>query len=242
MSELIANRSIALCLAQFVLSDEDYRRFYKGRKSSMYLILDNGLAEDGQPLSMGNLLDAVCHVWPNELVLPDFVDPCQNLEAYADAAHNASLARLIDKGLRIMFVPHGRTFGEWKLNLLEALEVFVPHSIGISKFHSTIGPQAETFGRGMMGTYASCHAPDAEIHYLGLSLPPTELMYLQQGRSCDTCLATMSAYHDISFTGAGMLYRPEYVQYEHNAVLSVQAEARAVHNMTILDELAGDVG
>lgn len=239
-TNLLLGRQVAMCLAQFVLTDDIYAGDYATRSDDCWLIMDNGLAEDGRPVGPDKLLEASLKVSPSEIVLPDFMEPAANIKAAAQTLqHEEFMHHVRNKAIKLMYVPHGDTLWTW-IDNLSAITKFgvLPDSIGISKFHDQIHPQSGVYGRGLLGCIVRGMFPEMPIHYLGLSMPSAEITAMTFGRSCDTCVATMSAYRNLKFRPDGLLYRPGDVGYVHDAVLTRKQLETARHNMKVLDELA----
>jgi hypothetical protein len=229
-----------MCLAQFVLSDDKYAADYLAFGEDSWLIMDNGLAEDGKPQGPDKLLEAGLRVCPSEIVLPDFLDPAANIKAAAQTLQHEGLMTFVrDRVIQLMYVPHGEHLWQW-IDNLRAITKFetMPDSVGISKFHNEIHPSAAVYGRGVLGCLVRGLFPEMPIHYLGLSLTTLELGRMAFGRSCDTSVATMSAYRGLRFGGDGLLYRPADVEYKHDATLNRKQYNDALHNMNVMDEIA----
>lgn len=242
LTHLATGRSVALCLAQFVLADEEYAAAYRAyaSKDSNWLIMDNGLAEDGKPLNPDMLLQAATKVQPQEIVLPDYTDPVKNIQAVeATMQHEAFVSFVNDHCTSLMYVPHGDTLWQWFDNLRVVIRFErMPDSIGISKFHSLVHPQAAVYGRGPLGILARGLFPDKPLHYLGLSLPPIELKFMPYARSCDTCVASMYGLYGLRLSEHGTLVRPNHVQFDFDATFdNVQLRATQ-HNIMVMETLA----
>ncbi len=145
--------------------------------------------------------------------------------------------------IKLMYVPHGDDVRTWMANLM-AMSQFdrLPDSIGISKFHDRIHPMSAVYGRGALGAIARGLFPELPIHYLGLGLPPMELQFMLFGRSCDTSVAAMYAYHNLRLSTHGTLFRNEDVEFKFDAQFDLPAERRLLHNMRILNRLAQQEG
>lgn len=243
LTHLIDNRTMALCLAQFVLSDDEYAEYYAeyASRGETWLIMDNGLAEEGKPLNPDQLLEAAKLVHPQEIVLPDYIEPDRNVKAATATMEHEPFMRFVnDYGIHLMYVPHGRSVSEWMDNLTAAPQFF--DSIGISKFHDRIHPQSAVYGRGPLGLLARGLFPETPLHYLGLGLPPAELQFMAFGRSCDTGVAAMYGLSNIRLSHFGTLFRPERLEYVHEATCSTRHEAVIVRNMGALDQIARNGG
>lgn len=241
-----ASQSLAMCLAQFVLSDKEYAEAWSNyaRAAGKWLILDNGLAEHGKPLSPDLLLEAAKLVRPQEIVIPDLLDPAQNAKLAAATLEYEPLIRFVDRySTRLMYVPHGVTMTQWIGNLTAAVHFSrPPDSLGISKFHDRIHPLSAVYGRGPLGAIARGLFPDLPLHYLGLGLPPMEMKYMLFGRSCDTCVASMYAYRGLTLASDGTLFRAENVDFKFDAEFDIRAERRVMTNMRVLNRIAGQEG
>lgn len=233
---------MAMCLAQFVLSDDEYAEHWKNyaMTTGKWLIMDNALAEEGRPVAPDQLLEAAKRVRPQEIVIPDLLDPEQNVKLASQFLQYPPIIEFIRTyGTRLMYVPHGSDLRQWMGNLM-AMTSFdrIPDSIGISKFHDRIHPNSAVYGRGPLGAIARGLFPEHPLHYLGLGLPPLELKYMLFGRSCDTSVAAMYAYHGLQLAHDGTLFRAENVEFDFEAQFDVRAERRVIHNMNVLNNLA----
>lgn len=242
--DILNEITMSMCLAQIVAADNEYARHYRefSERPYTHLIMDNGLAEDGKPVGIDTLLSSAERVIPDIIVLPDVLEPAQNLDTAQRALEHEGLIKFaVEHGVKLMYVPHGNSLPEWTGNLLRMPrhpEYNFPNCIGISKFHSEIHPLSSVYGRGPLGTVAHGIYPDLDIHYLGLSLPPMELIHMEHGQTCDTCLAVMSAAHGIRLSALGSLFRPDFVKYDHTMTLNEHQVAVAGDNFKTLDTIA----
>lgn len=99
-----------LALAPLVLKHKAYRDFYRAKsKNGEFVILDNGVIEFGQPVSMDDLKRAAELVGPTEVVIPDFLRDAQRTVE--------SLVSFMDdpfwEGESAVFIPQGETFPHW---------------------------------------------------------------------------------------------------------------------------------
>lgn len=243
--EMLNEITVSMCLAQIVAKDSEYARHYQefSERLDTHLIMDNGLAEDGKPVDVDTLLYAAQRVVPNVVVLPDVLDPKDNIAVAQRALeHEGFIKFAVEHGVRLMYVPHGDSLAEWTGNLLRMPKhpkYNFPNCVGISKFHSTIHPLGSVYGRGPLGTIAHGTYPDMDIHYLGLSLPPIELLHMEHGQTCDTCLAAMSASQGIKLSSFGSLLRPDTVEFDCEVVLNEHQVAIAGKNIETLNAIAG---
>lgn len=241
-TSLIEHRSFAMCLAQFVLSDDVYAEAYRKLGAGTHVIMDNGLAEEGTPLKVADLGKAIPLCEPSEVVLPDYLDADDNLNAAAYALQDPEFLEIVDShGIRLMFVPHGRTIYEYAFNVRRVAIDFgrLPDSFGISKFHDQMHPLAHIFGRGPLAMLVKAYFPNKPIHYLGLGGPVHELRMLPNGRTCDTCYAFMAAANDLELEPA-MLFRPPQVDYKHDAMLTPRQMLLFAGNVNTLDTIASE--
>ena len=75
LEELTPLCDFSFCLAQEVLADGEYAKFYKREKGSDRLvIMDNGFHELGRPLSIPELVEAASRINPTYVVAPDMID------------------------------------------------------------------------------------------------------------------------------------------------------------------------
>lgn len=219
-TEFLGFHKYAMCLAQFVLADDEYAQAYSRLPTDTHVIMDNGLAEEGQPLKVAQLAEAVLKCVPDEVVLPDYIDPDENIKAARFALGNEEFLSAVQKvDAQLMFVPHGSTMHEYVANV-SALTTFdrLPDSFGISKFHDKMHPLAYYLGRAPLALVVKAFFPNKPLHYLGLGGPLNELRVLPFGRTVDTCYAYMAAANDITLHHQ-MFYRPKAVEYNHQAVL-----------------------
>lgn len=126
-----------MALAQFIGVDEDYTRFFQERvKAGQFVIMDNGAAEGEQP-TIEQLIPKIIMLQPSEIVLPDTIyNKEETLRKGEEAIFVLSSrfdAGIIHKDTKIMVVPHGETFEEWKECMQEML-TWPIDTLGISKF------------------------------------------------------------------------------------------------------------
>lgn len=123
-----------LALSHLFDSHPEYLRYFiERRKAGMgdYVVLDNGAHENktGEPIS--KLLELAVLIDADEIVLPDVLDDyIGTVEATATALdqieQNLELAKnfLDKKGRRIMLVPQGKDYDEWRRCLEKLLQLY----------------------------------------------------------------------------------------------------------------------
>ena len=120
-----------LCLAHQAKKSLAYAFFFRKQvRDGKYVILDNGAAEYGVPMSIDELLPVAEMIGCQELVLPDVVG---NGNATLHLSWEAYRKLHDVKELRCMAVPHGRTTKEWT-NCAKEMSSWGVDTLGISKF------------------------------------------------------------------------------------------------------------
>ena len=120
-----------LCLAHQIVKDIGYAAFFRKQvNKGKFVILDNGAAENGVPMSLDDLLMCVSFIGCHEMVLPDTIG---DSEATLNLSGEAALKIRKNDPIRLMAVPQGKSAGEWAACLKEMLTWDID-TIGISKF------------------------------------------------------------------------------------------------------------
>ncbi len=101
-----------MALAQEVLLDAEYARFFRERsEAGQWVILDNGACELGESVDGEPLLEAFRLVRPQQLILPDKIDDGAGTYELV----RAFLAKYATQlgGTRLTAVAHGRDYTDW---------------------------------------------------------------------------------------------------------------------------------
>lgn len=204
-----------LVLAQHVLDNPDYWRYYKAEDK--YKILDNGAFELGHPMPIEEVLKAAKMIGAHEVVAPDvFNNGTATLTAVRDFLHDIH-GHIDAPPFRVMAVPHGTDFSDW-------FQCF-------RAFHDD--PQIDVIGI----SYQSCRAlkplwpletslsalrvrliraltavfPNKTYHLLGGGTNPIEIVNYKdfpQVRSMDTKLPFVAGMMDQTFDSQTGWVRP----------------------------------
>lgn len=124
-----------MSLAQFIGEDCDesreYTKFYQKQvKRGAFVLMDNGAAEGAQPTAE-ELVPKIKLLNPTETILPDTIYDKE--VTVAKAEHAIEVYRRAGITCKLMGVPQGRTFDQWKDCCMQLLDLNVS-TIGISKF------------------------------------------------------------------------------------------------------------
>lgn len=200
---LLDSKKYLMCLAQLVLDNKEYARYYANRAkmSNTYVLMDNGAAE-GDQLSMDDLIRACRIIEPDEIVLPDTLyDADDTLNKF-----NNSLSYFkTDMRLpyKIMAVPQGATFEDWKRCAEEMVKDIRVDTLGISKFihifsgNDNIRYDAAEYIECLMNKYKRYNL---EVHLLGCSEPLCVVNKIFDRfnfvRGCDSALAYIYAQNN----------------------------------------------
>lgn len=184
-----------MCLAHLVQQSDEYAKFYRRMSNEgKYVLIDNGAAE-GSQLDIINLMYCYEKINPAEIVLPDTLcDSISTLEKSLSAYNLLSMSGFIPR-YKVMFVPQGKTFGEWKECAMTALNKMAIDTIGVSKFlemetgDNNIRLDAVRFLEDWMQE----NNKEFEIHLLGCSEGPEKVRLASEVsdyvRGCDSAFA-----------------------------------------------------
>lgn len=191
--EVTRDNAYHMCLAQLVLKDPAYASFYRRMsEEGKFVLLDNGAAE-GEELSLEEVLKAAELVNAAEIILPDVLFEGKTSFEKSISAYFNLLEYKDEKGIRLMFVPQGRSFSEWYNYAMLAFKYEGIDDIGVPKHLSITFADKEA-------RFTAVHALDKEIrarecydkriHLLGCNESPKELKVLMKAspfiRGCDT--------------------------------------------------------
>ena len=145
-------------LARHVLEDEQYAAYYK--ESSRLKVLDNGVNEEDEPLSMKELKEAFAKINANFVVSPDWInDSVKTIGAYPECVKVFGEDKVIG-------VLQGRT----PIEALSCLQVYkghtvaVPYRVGGSDL--TTYPEVEALKRALV----VAHIPAEKfVHLFGFT-------------------------------------------------------------------------
>lgn len=180
-----------MCLANLVVKSEEYTEFYKARAAEgKFVLMDNGAAE-GDQLGLKELIECYEKVQPTEIVLPDTLCDSKDTVYKSTEAFNILKINGLLKNRRIMFVPQGKSFGEWN----ECLEEFISlvglrsiDTIGVSKFLEMETGDSEIRVRAVK--FLKEFYPWYEVHLLGCSEGPEIVKKCHEAsdrvRGCDS--------------------------------------------------------
>ena len=239
---VVTDTQYNMCLYQVAKQNTEYAEYFMRLSvTGRFVIMDNGAAEGVNP-TIEELLPIYDLVQPTEIVLPDVVADAEETLKRSKAAYKV----LKDQGYldryRVMAVPQGRTFAEWKECLYEMLQQPGITTIGVSKF-LTKNLQAE-MGAGVNVRLecvdAIINAPvdrrtPVQIHLLGCWDDPTEIGDIDKAFG-DQVRGTDSAFAYV-FSRAGMLYtagakRPDNneIDFLHGTVPDVELLRSNIRN------------
>lgn len=156
-----------LYLADEILKDPDtYRMAVRG--TSSYKILDNSLNELGYSVSLEKLDRAAEIVWPNEIVIPDEIDPVKSREAAERAFEEIHNYEHL-KSLKKMVVVHANTPREYLDEMLRLDRDSRVDTIGIPKVVASRFAENSNDYSGRVSLYAAalCKGLEKPVHFLG---------------------------------------------------------------------------
>jgi len=197
---MVAPTSKYLMALPAMMDDKDYKRLYKRlRLLGAYVMLDNGLSENKEPLTAEELEALTVLILPSEVVLPDFLTD----SARTIRASRATLEYLLfDGGYagRFMAVAQGNTLREYMDCIYELLSIRDVHCIGLSKYFPEITGISR---RALLNSIASerLHHRKIEWHLLGVCEPIDEVAAIALEfpwlRGIDTCYPVLAAMKGI---------------------------------------------
>ena len=156
-----------MCLGHLIGEDFEYTTFYKRQAYvGAYVIMDNGVYETGEPLSIEEICRRANMIGASEIILPDYYkDGKKSLETTREAVE---YAREHFKG-KLMAVPQGENLEEWVHNaiLTLALDIDV---LGVPKWLSGEGMRARLRALQILGHLTR----GREVHLLGCAENPIE--------------------------------------------------------------------
>lgn len=125
--DVVETEPFHMALAQYLLSDAEYREFYKklGRHGC-HIIVDNGAAE-GLQMDFKEVYSVANYVHATEVVLPDM------LRDGPGSYHLHTMAADVVPAYRRMVVPHGQDMDEWLYFAYRFVD-WECSSIGIPKY------------------------------------------------------------------------------------------------------------
>jgi hypothetical protein len=194
-----------LALAQHVLADKEYARFFWERsEAGDYVICDNGTAE-GERVTNEQLLEAAQIIAADEVILPDV---WRDARATIKAVEEALLTSL--RQFNVMAVPQGMSAFEWLYCLFELLNIPEIDVIGLPKNLDKVFPdllgsdESETvswFGRAGVTNWVcemleALPGPEVQLHLLGIWSDYRELLlYSDTAKKYVRSIDTSSPVH-----------------------------------------------
>jgi hypothetical protein len=231
----IQDEEYGMCLFQIVKTNPEYAEFYRNQvKMGHFIIMDNGAAEGTNPSSI-ELMEVYPLVNPSEIVLPDVVyDKHETLKRTEEAYIRFCQAGL-DKTIRFMAVPQGRTFEEWRSCAEIMIQQDAIKTLGVSKFvtpkfQEEMGADANVRLEcvdAINELKAQYNRPDIEIHLLGCWSNPKEIGEIAKAYG-DLVRGTDSAIAYV-YARAGARYWPDVDRPDNDEI--------DFHNGTCTDPL-----
>lgn len=207
--ELEAETDYHMCLAH-LMENKTYRSFYAWQAArGAHVIMDNGVVETGEPLSMFQLMRIALQVGVTEMTLPDKLnDRRETLHLHSDALN---MLQDYNPEQRVMLIPQGYTRADWvdSVNDMLSLAERFPDqvsAIGISKFqvngiaHCAAGTMYNDRLQALRAV-PQLFTSGVAIHLLGCTDYIDELMYIQDAlpgviRGVDSGLPTFYTMHN----------------------------------------------
>jgi len=187
--ELMGLGDLLMVLPNLCNLSKDYREYVKA--STKYKILDNGAAEGAQETTE-ILLKLAKDLKIDEIIAPDVLYNADQ----TILATNKFLAKCPSR-FRIMAVPQGLKLTEWlkcysAFDSNDAIDVIGLSKFSVPKCFKEITLEDDIF-TNRYEAMRRVYTKDKPVHLLGLR-NPLELKYIQNARSCDTCLPILSVY------------------------------------------------
>lgn len=245
-----------LVLAQHVLGDPDYWRFYK--KEEKYKILDNGAFELGHPMPVEEVLKAADMIGAHEVVAPDvFRDGEATIVSVNNFLYEIGLScnpnypkKKEPPTFKIMAVPHGKDFVDWFTCFQHFYNDARVHVIGISyqscKALKPLWPLEISLSalRVRLIRALTTAFPDKTYHLLGGGTNPIEIVNYKefpQVRSMDTKLPFVAGMMDQTFDPQTGWVRPgEPVLDFSFEGLTPDRLKKVFNNIGVIKKWAGD--
>lgn len=183
-----------MALAHLVVKDVKYRRFFLKHSQASFILLDNGVVETGEPMSIEQILGAALLIRADEFVLPDVIgDQYETLNLGYGAILKLREMTEDDEVLPVCAVPQGQDYEEWMDCLLEML-TWPVQTIGVSRFTNSFAEDRLALLRDASPLIDS----DKEIHLLGCPGDPIEIHRINEQfpgriRSVDSGIAAIYA-------------------------------------------------
>lgn len=164
-----ANNSYHMALAQRVLSDEEYKNYYKSKsRAGDFVILDNGACELGKSIKLSDLVTAAKTIEAKEIVLPDKL---------RDGVKTIKMVRsFFDQfdchDFELMAVVQGKNKEEWLKCLNVYLSMDKVNVIGISSTDAIFNEKEFRFSRIKTIdwlVHQKLLPADKKVHLLGLN-------------------------------------------------------------------------
>lgn len=164
-----------LVLADLILENETYRRFYQDRyQRGDFIIIDNGAHEYTVAQTAHHLVEAyraltdvLKHPWMGmvEIVLPDVArGPGRDQDTIAYSREAAPVIQRILGQVPLMVVPHGDWWAQYFVCAEKLLEIPGVESIGVSDDETLIIAEGD---RERVATYLYSRF-NKPLHYLGM--------------------------------------------------------------------------
>jgi len=252
---LVRDKNFHLVLAHLLDESATYRNFYKevGNEGA-FLILDNSAFELGEPYPPEEMIKLGNEINASEIMAPEiYQDGRGTIEVVEEFA--AKVKELTNKKWNIIATIHGKTFDDWMNCFKAIISINNITTIGLScraaeyftDLRSSSVTTQRTFNRiGLTHilnkTCVGKFTPLRQYHLLGSTDPVLELTVQTKYdwiRSIDTSSAFAHGCQGINF-GTRALATERIGDIDFNTPHDPHKIKTIVHNMRILDELAGE--
>lgn len=217
LQDFSSQGDIAMCLAHLYLESLEYREYYTEQvRKGRFVILDNGLYENGKSISMTQLIDIVEKLRPSEVVAPDAL--FNGARTYMNAVEfmDKMDQRKLLASTKVMVVIQGSTPREWRECYRICTQSFPHITIGLSKlaipkcFGSIVDESPVTSSRLDVLIYLSSFSHKHQYHLLGgdnwLAHELNAAKYFDFIRSNDSSVAVNYGAYNLTFDNANKIY------------------------------------
>ena len=196
-------------LGQLYIKDQKYRVFVDSvvKDPFTFTILDNGVGDEGEVIDNNQLIELVDKLHPTEVIPLDYLyDAKKTIQSCEEFVKKL---KKIKTSTRILFVPQGKDLSEYLLCYKWALKNTDIATIGLSKkavpyvFRTKkTTPSIEEARTRLYSILMKKRLIEKPIHLLGCGSVEEFKLYEDNSfiRSCDSCIAYLSAVRGCLFT------------------------------------------
>lgn len=198
-------------IGQFYKKNEEYRNYIrKAKKENRFIILDNGVGEEGEILSNKELFDITLEIEPNEVipldVLYNDIETIANMNEFVGWLKEArKKEKLLNTTL--LAVPQGKTFSEWLYCYKLMCKNRYVSCIGMSKKAIPYIMKEEDIMKARLSLVkklitTGILSKTKDHHFLGQGNPLefTHYSNIPNFRSTDSCYPILAGMNDIDIS------------------------------------------